>query len=87
MARETIGRDISKQQQSTDWGATRLSDAQIEYAASDVRHLHAIREVLIERLKREGRLELAEQCFAFLPVRAELDLLGWDEVDIFAHSA
>lgn len=86
VARETIGRDISKQQQSSDWGAPRLTDAQIEYAASDVRYLHEIMSVLEERLAREGRTELAQSCFDFLPIRAELDLLGWDEVDIFAHS-
>jgi ribonuclease D len=86
LARETIGQDISKQQQSSDWGAPRLSDAQIEYAASDVRYLHEIKQVLDERLAREGRTELAQACFDFLPVRARLDLLGWDQVDIFAHA-
>ncbi|EMD82744.1 ribonuclease D [Pacificimonas flava] len=86
LARETIGQDISKQQQSSDWGAPRLTDAQVEYAASDVRYLHEIKQVLDERLAREGRTQLAQSCFDFLPVRAELDLLGWDQVDIFAHS-
>ncbi|MEO0500060.1 MAG: ribonuclease D [Pseudomonadota bacterium] len=86
LARETIGQDISKQQQSSDWGATRLTDAQVEYAASDVRYLHEIKTVLDERLARDGRTELAQACFDFLPVRAELDLLGWPDTDIFAHS-
>ena len=86
LARETIGQDMSKKQQSSDWGAPRLSDAQVEYAASDVRYLHEIKQVLDERLAREGRTALAQSCFDFLPIRAELDLLGWDQVDIFAHS-
>ncbi len=86
LAREVIGVEISKQQQSSDWGADMLSEAQLEYAASDVLHLHAIKAVLQARLEREGRLELAESCFGFLPTRAELDLLGWDGEDIFAHS-
>lgn len=83
--RETIGVDISKAQQSSDWGAPVLSDAQKEYAASDVRYLHRATEVLTERLAREGRTGLAQACFDFLPWRAELDLAGWPEVDIFAH--
>jgi ribonuclease D len=86
LAREVLGLEISKQQQSSDWGALQLSEAQIDYAAADVLHLHAIREALDRRLRREGRLSLAEACFRFLPVRAELDLLGWDDEDIFAHS-
>lgn len=86
LTKETLGIDISKQQQSSDWGAAELSDAQIEYAASDVRHLHRIREVLDERLEREGRAALARACFDFLPVRAQLDLLGWADTDIFAHA-
>jgi ribonuclease D len=86
LAREVLSLDMSKQQQSSDWGAPQLSEAQIDYAASDVLHLHAIKEALEERLRREGRLVLAQSCFRFLPVRAELDLLGWDEEDIFAHS-
>jgi ribonuclease D len=86
LTREVLGIEVSKQQQSSDWGAPELSDAQIEYAASDVLHLHAIKDALEIRLKREGRLTLAEACFRFLPRRAELDLLGFDEEDIFAHS-
>lgn len=86
LTRELLGIEVSKQQQSSDWGAPKLSDAQVEYAASDVLHLHALKAALEERLAREGRLALAGACFAFLPVRAELDLLGWAEEDIFAHS-
>ncbi|MEM9812699.1 MAG: ribonuclease D [Pseudomonadota bacterium] len=82
---ELLGIDISKQQQSSDWGAPRLSEAQIEYAASDVLHLHALKVRLDEMLEREGRSDLARQCFAFLPDRARLDLAGWAEVDVFAH--
>ena len=85
LVRELLGFEISKQQQSSDWGAPDLSDAQKEYAASDVRFLHALKERLDERLKREGRVELAQACFDFLPHRAMLDLAGWPEVDIFAH--
>jgi ribonuclease D len=85
LIKETIGVDISKQQQSSDWGAPELSDAQKEYAASDVRFLHRVRAVLDERLAREGRTGLAQACFDFLPWRAELDLAGWPEADIFAH--
>ncbi|WP_157215567.1 ribonuclease D [Flavisphingomonas formosensis] len=85
LIRELLGAEISKQQQSSDWGAPELSDAQKEYAASDVRYLHACREKLDERLAREGRTALAQACFDFLPSRAELDLAGWPEVDIFAH--
>ena len=85
LVRELLGIEISKQQQSSDWGAPELSDAQKEYAASDVRFLHALKERLDERLKREGRVELAQACFEFLPHRAMLDLAGWPEVDIFAH--
>ena len=83
--RETIGVDISKAQQSSDWGAPVLSDAQKEYAASDVRYLHRAVEVLTVRLAREGRTGLAQACFDFLPWRADLDLAGWPETDIFAH--
>ena len=83
--RETIGVDVSKAQQSSDWGAAVLTDAQKEYAASDVRYLHRSVAVLTERLAREGRTELAQACFDFLPWRAELDLAGWPESDIFAH--
>lgn len=86
LVRELLGKDISKQQQSSDWGAPELSDAQRDYAASDVRFLHALREQLIIRLEREGRMEMAQACFDFLPHRAALDLMGWPEIDIFAHS-
>ena len=85
LVRELLGQDISKAQQSSDWGGPVLSDAQKEYAASDVRYLHAMREELDRRLAREGRTELAQACFQFLPWRAELDIAGWPEVDIFAH--
>jgi ribonuclease D len=86
LTREVLGFEISKQQQSSDWGAPELSEAQVEYAASDVLHLHAIKEALEARLRREGRLSLAEACFRFIPIRAELDLLGFEEEDIFSHS-
>ncbi len=86
VAREMAGIDLSKAQQSSDWGSPVLSQAQLEYAASDVLHLHAIKARLNEMLVREGRMELAQACFDFLPVRARLDLAGWDEMDIFAHS-
>ena len=82
---ELIGVDISKQQQTSDWGAETLTEAQIAYAASDVLYLHRVKEVLDARLAREGRTDLAAACFRFLPARAELDLAGWPEVDIFAH--
>ena len=85
LIKELLAQDISKQQQSSDWGAPELSDAQKDYAASDVRYLHALREKLDERLEREGRMELARACFDFLPHRALLDLAGWAEEDIFAH--
>ncbi len=84
--KDTVGFDISKQQQSSDWGAAELSDAQKDYAASDVRFLHRAREVLDMRLEREGRMTLAQSCFDFLPTRARLDLAGWAETDIFAHA-
>lgn len=86
VTRELLGVDMSKQQQSSDWGAEELSEAQVEYAASDVLHLHALREKLDAMLAREGRADLAAACFDFLPARASLDLAGWPEVDIFAHS-
>ena len=86
VTRELLGIEISKQQQSSDWGAQTLSDAQIEYAASDVLHLHVLREKLDAMLAREGRTDLAQACFGFLPARAALDLAGWPEIDIFAHS-
>ena len=86
LAREVLNIDLSKQQQSSDWGTRALSDAQLVYAASDVLHLHALRERLDAILQREGRSELAQACFDFLPTRAKLDLQGWETVDIFAHS-
>lgn len=86
LAREVLGVDLSKQQQSSDWGAATLTDAQVAYAASDVLHLHALREKLDAMLAREGRTELAAACFRFLPDRARLDLAGWAEQDIFSHS-
>ena len=82
---EMLGIDISKQQQSSDWGAETLSAAQQEYAASDVLYLHRLREELDERLSREGRTDVAQACFDFLPARARLDLEGWPEIDIFSH--
>jgi ribonuclease D len=85
LVRELLSQDISKQQQSSDWGAPVLSDAQKDYAASDVRYLHLLKEELDRRLEREGRAELAQACFDFLPHRAMLDLAGWPETDIFAH--
>ena len=85
LCQELIGVDISKQQQSSDWGAEELSQAQLDYAASDVLYLHRLRAGLDHRLVREGRLELAEACFRFLPDRALLDLAGWPEQDIFEH--
>ena len=86
LVREILGIDLSKQQQLSDWGADALSDAQVAYAASDVLHLHALKERLDALLAREGRTELAEACFRFLPDRARLDLAGWASEDIFAHS-
>ena len=86
LCRELLGIDISKQQQSSDWGADTLSDAQVAYAASDVLHLHALRLKLDVLLERENRAWLAQSCFEFLPTRSQLDLLGWPESDIFAHS-
>lgn len=86
LARDLLNVDLSKQQQSSDWAAAQLSQAQLEYAASDVLHLHEIRAKLDERLRREEREELAQNAFAFLPTRAKLDLAGWAEDDIFAHS-
>ena len=85
LVRELLGQDISKQQQSSDWGGPVLSEAQKDYAASDVRFLHRLKEELDRRLKREGRMELAQACFDFLPHRAALDIAGWPETDIFAH--
>ena len=85
LARELLGVDMSKQQQSSDWGAESLTDAQLAYAASDVLHLHALKARLDVLLEREGRTELAQAAFRFLPSRARLDIAGWPEVDIFAH--
>jgi len=85
LVNELLGDDISKQQQSSDWGAPTLSDAQREYAASDVRFLHRLHAIFVERLQREGRMELAQACFAFLPARARLDIAGWADKDIFSH--
>ncbi|GAM04695.1 3'-5' exonuclease [Novosphingobium sp. MBES04] len=87
LVRELLGKEVSKQQQSSDWGAPDLSDPQKEYAASDVRHLHAMHTILVERLAREGRTEMAQACFDFLPARARLDLAGWPDHDIFSHQA
>jgi len=85
LCRELLGIDLSKQQQSSDWGAEHLSPQQLEYAANDVLHLHRLHEVLQDMLAREGRGQLAQACFDFLPTRADLDLGGWSEMDIFAH--
>ncbi len=86
LVRELLGQELSKAQQSSDWGSPELSEAQKEYAASDVRYLHRLRTELERRLTREGRMALAQACFDFLPVRAELDLAGWPDIDIFAHA-
>jgi ribonuclease D len=85
LCRELLGIELSKQQQSSDWGAAELTQEQLSYAASDVLHLHALRERLDAMLRREGRESLACACFEFLPARAELDLRGWSEIDPFAH--
>ena len=85
LCRDLIDVEISKQQQSSDWGAAELTEAQIAYAASDVLYLHRLKDHLEGMLEREGRTALARACFDFLPWRAELDLAGWPEVDIFAH--
>ena len=87
LVRELLGKELSKQQQSSDWGGPVLSDAQLDYAASDVRYLHAMYAILVERLEREGRTALAQACFDFLPHRARLDLAGWPDKDIFSHEA
>ena len=84
--KELLDVDVSKQQQQSDWAAETLSQAQLEYAASDVLHLHALKDKLAARLVRDDRAELARACFEFLPTRSKLDLLGWEETDIFAHS-
>ena len=85
LLQELLGVDISKQQQTSDWGAEALTDAQLDYAASDVLYLHRLRKELDKRLAREGRTDMAQACFEFLPMRARLDLAGWPELDIFAH--
>ncbi|MFZ4540304.1 MAG: ribonuclease D [Rickettsiales bacterium] len=85
ICRDLLGVEVSKQQQSSDWGAPTLTPEQQEYAASDVRHLHKLREKLDVMLEREGRTELAAECFKFLPTRAKLDIAGWPELDIFSH--
>lgn len=87
LVRELLGKEVSKQQQSSDWGASELTEPQKDYAASDVRYLHAMHGILVERLAREKRTELAQACFDFLPARARLDLAGWPEHDIFSHEA
>ncbi len=84
--KELLGIDVNKQQQSSDWGQDELSQEQLSYAASDVLHLHALKEKLDVMLEREGRAQIAQKCFDFLPARAELDLLGWQDADIFEHS-
>lgn len=86
VTREIVGVELNKQQTTSDWGADELSKEQLDYAASDVLHLHAIKDRLVTMLQRENRLELAEACFEFLPVRSALDCLGWEDTDIFAHS-
>ena len=86
LTKELLGRDLSKEQQSSDWGQPELTDAQLAYAASDVLHLHALKDKLDTMLAREGRTEIAQSCFDFLPTRAALDLAGWEETDIFSHS-
>jgi len=86
MVRELLKQDISKQQQSSDWGSDQLTDAQKDYAASDVRYLHELHKILNERLIREERMNIAQACFDFLHTRAELDLIGWPESDIFSHA-
>ena len=85
LLQELLDVDVSKQQQSSDWGSPQLTAAQLDYAASDVLYLHRLREALNKRLEREGRMEMAQSCFEFLPMRAQLDLAGWPETDIFAH--
>jgi ribonuclease D len=85
LCRDLLSVELNKQQQSSDWGAATLSEEQKAYAASDVLYLHRIRERLEEMLRREGRHHLAQACFDFLPARAELDLSGWPEIDVFAH--
>jgi len=85
LLQELAGIDISKHQQQSDWGAEKLTDAQLDYAASDVLYLHKLKKALDRNLAREGRTEMAQACFDFLPMRAKLDLAGWPEIDIFSH--
>ena len=85
LTRELLSVDLSKQQQSTDWASDELTKAQLDYAASDVLYLHQLRNILMARLIREDRLDMARSCFDFIPTRCELDLMGWDGVDIFSH--
>lgn len=87
LVRELLGKELSKQQQSSDWGGAELNEAQREYAASDVRYLHAMHAILVERLAREGRTDMAQAAFDYLPHRARLDLAGWADKDIFSHEA
>lgn len=87
LVRELLGKEVSKQQQSSDWGAPELTEPQKDYAASDVRYLHAMHTILVERLAREKRTEIAQACFDFLPARARLDLAGWPDHDIFSHES
>ena len=87
LVRELLGKEVSKQQQSSDWGAAELTEPQKDYAASDVRYLHAMHDILVLRLARENRTEIAQACFDFLPARARLDLAGWPDHDIFSHEA
>ena len=86
LVEELLGENLSKQQQSSDWGAATITDAQRDYAASDVRYLHRMHTILVERLAREGRTEIAQACFDFLPTRARLDVAGWADHDIFSHA-
>jgi len=86
LCRELIGVELSKQQQSSDWASDELTEAQLNYAASDVLYLHQLKNVLTGRLMRENRLDIAQACFEFLPTRAELDLGGWEDIDVFSHS-
>jgi ribonuclease D len=86
LVKELVGVELNKQQQSSDWGADTLSEAQLAYAASDVLYLHAAKARLVSMLEREGRLEIAKACFDFLPARADLDLMGWPDMDIFSHT-
>lgn len=86
LCKDLIGVDLSKQQQSSDWASDELTEAQLNYAASDVLYLHQLKTVLSARLIREGRFDMAQQCFAFLPTRAALDMAGWNEIDIFSHN-